>query len=82
MICTIVVHYYVHGSATPLHLIENIQRGMNDEGVLSPLGIAEAWSAVATLFGGAEFGGEERVVFCAQDTEVEGHGGSGWGVRM
>jgi hypothetical protein len=50
---------------------------MNDERVQLARGVAEAGHPVAALFGGAEGVLEERIVFCADYREVEGHLGEG-----
>jgi hypothetical protein len=70
-----------HGAAGPLDVVEDVEGGVDDEGVHAAGVVAEARDAVAALLGGAELVLEEGVVFGADDGEVEGHGGRTVGGR-
>lgn len=63
----------IHSPIRPLHLLDDIQAAVHDEGVHVPGLVAEAGDAVAALLRGAEFVLEQRVVFGADDAEVVGH---------
>lgn len=64
----------VHGAGAPLDFFDDVERAVDDELVFVSLRVVEAGYPVAGgAFGGPEFGGEEGVVFGADDGEVEGH---------
>lgn len=64
-------------STEPLHFVDNVEATVHDERVHPPCFRAEAGDTISALLGGTEFEFEERIVFCAYNTKVIRHEGSG-----
>lgn len=65
---------YIQLPIIPLHLLDDVQRAVQDELVQVAGLVREARLPIAALLGGAELVLEEGVVLGADDGEVVGHG--------
>lgn len=65
---------YIQLSIIPLHLLDDVQRAVQDELVQVAGLVREARLPIAALLGGAELVLEEGVILGADDGEVVGHG--------
>lgn len=65
---------YIQLPVIPLHLLDDVQRAVQDELVQVAGLVREARLPIAALLGGAELVLEEGVVLGADDGEVVGHG--------
>lgn len=68
----------VHCVVGELDVVDEVEGRVRDVGVQAAGLGGKAWDAVAALFGGAEFEGEDGLVACVYYAEVVGHfGGDG-----
>lgn len=61
---------YTQSVVSPLHFFDNVETAVNDELVHVSGFVTKASNAISTSLGSAKFMFEERVVSCADDSEI------------